>query len=103
MFNLDDAQIPLVLAHASVNVDILCADKHGTVSGDLEPTVDLPDQVQEDDERQGQILVEKGLRAACRVTSDREQSDVERSHQTDDVQKEAQPAAPDAKGCLTRC
>jgi hypothetical protein len=49
----------LPVAHARVKIDVSGADKERSVGWDLEPRPDLPDKVEEDDERNGKAVFEE--------------------------------------------
>ena len=53
------AKSVLRLPHARVDIDILQPDEHGTVGGALEPAVDLPGKVQEDEQRASKVELEE--------------------------------------------
>lgn len=64
---------------------------------ELEPGVDLPSDIQEDDEGRGQIALEKGLGIEIR-TADWVQGDVEVCDQAEEVHDHTHVRSPDAKG-----
>ena len=49
----------LPFAHPSVQINVSSADKERSVGRDLEPRPDLPDEVEEDDERKGETVFEE--------------------------------------------
>ena len=50
----------LALAHARIDIDIADLDVERAVLGDAEPGVDLPGEVEEDEEGAGEVVLEEG-------------------------------------------
>lgn len=87
--------ISLGLPHARVDVNILYSDEHWAVCWLIEPAVALPKCVKENQQRTGEVELEKGSGIQVR-TADRIQCDVELSDQSKNADKQAHPGAPDA-------
>src|SRR5205814_4796456 len=49
----------LPFAHPSIQINVSSADIERSVGRDLEPRPDLPDEVEEDDERKGETVFEE--------------------------------------------
>lgn len=54
-------RLPVELATARVNVDLVKLDPAGTRAGVLAPLPEVADDVEEDDDEQGQVVVEEGF------------------------------------------
>lgn len=89
----------LLFSHASVDVDILESNEEGTMRWIREPAVDLPAQIQGDQEWTGQVELEEKLCAEIRPTN-RIQSNVELRDEADDVDKQANVGAVNAPSGL---
>jgi hypothetical protein len=89
-------RLPLFLPHASVDVDVLGSNPHWAVRRILEPAVDLPDQVQDNEERCRHVAFEKGLDAEI-WSADWVKCDVELGDERNGVDGKAYPRAPDAE------
>jgi hypothetical protein len=76
----DSLRVP----HAAVDVDVLGRDPQRTVRWALEPTPDLPHEVQEDQQRAGEVCNEEAFRLK-RGPTDGVQCGVEGSHESKDV------------------
>ena len=50
LLDLRDGNTSLVWPHPRVDVDVLCPDEEGPVRREGEPTIDLPDEVEADDQ-----------------------------------------------------
>ena len=89
-------QSQLLLAHTGVDIDILNLDPDGAVARSDEPRVNLPAEVQEDEQGAGEVELEKvaGVEVG---PADGVERDVELGHQADDVDEEAEIGAPDAE------
>jgi hypothetical protein len=59
--NIWAAYRSLTLSHAGKDINILCSNEEWTVRWYDEPTVDLPDEVQEEEERPGEVQLEEEL------------------------------------------
>ena len=84
------------LPHASVDVDVLRSNPQWAVRRMLEPTVDLPHQVQNKEERCCHVGFEKALDAE-RCSTDWVKRDVELGDERNGVNGEANPRAPNAE------
>lgn len=89
--------VSLFLSHVRVDINVLCPDEQWAVCWPGEPAVDLPNQVQEDEQRTSEVELEKVVGVQVRA-ADRVQCDVELSDKADDVDEQTQPRAPDAPG-----
>jgi hypothetical protein len=89
----------LALPHAAVDVDILELDEHGAVDGALEPAVALPAEVQDYEQRAGEVELEESLGVEVRA-ADRVQGDVELGDEGDGIDEDADVGAVDAEGGL---
>jgi hypothetical protein len=49
------------LPHASIDIDIFCPDEESAICWAVKPTVDLPNEEQEDEERTGEVELEPGF------------------------------------------
>jgi hypothetical protein len=88
--------LSLSLPHASVDVDVLDSNPHWAVRRNREPAVDLPDQVQDNEERRRHVEFEKGLDLEIRA-ADWVKRDVELGDERNGVDGEADPGAPNAE------
>lgn len=86
----------LRVPHAGVDVDVLESDEQRAVGGVLEPTVDLPAQVQEDKQRPGEVELEESFGVEVGA-ADGVQGDVELGDEGDDVDQDADVRAGDAE------
>ena len=89
----------LNVSHASVDINIFQSDKQWAVCWPDEPAIDLPTQVEEDEQRTSEVKLEKFIGIQVRAP-DRIQCDVELSHESNDVYEDAHVRAPDAKSSL---
>ena len=87
----------LFLSHTSVDIDILDLDPDGAVARSDEPRVNLPAEIQEDEQGTGEVELEEvaGVEVGA---ADGVERDVELGHQADDVDEEAEIGTPDAEG-----
>ncbi len=100
--HLKDASAPLVLrdtcatdpaslflSHARVDIDILDLDIQWAVSWPNEPAVALPAEIQEHEQRTSEIELEELVGVQVRA-ADRVQRDVELTHESENVDEQAQ-------------
>ena len=86
--------VPIMLTTTSIQIDLT----------DLPPTLSLPDisdDVEEDDDRQGQVGLEEALSGTKR-SIDVGNSGVELCNENDDNEDKSEPGSPDAKDVLER-
>lgn len=88
--------LPLSLPHASIDVNVLRSNPQWAVRRILEPAVDLPPQVQDNEERCRHVGFEKALDAE-RCSTDWVKRDVELGDERNGVDGEAYPRAPNAE------
>ena len=86
----------LLISHARIDIDVSGSDEEWAVGRADEPAVNLPAQVEEDQQRPGKVELEKGGGVEVGA-SDRVQCDVELGDQGDDVDQDAQPRAPNTE------
>lgn len=86
----------LLLSHARVDINVHGSDEPGAVGGPVNPTVALPAHVEEDEQRTGEVELEKiaGIEVGA---ADRIQGNVELGHQAYDVDEQAYIRAPNAE------
>jgi hypothetical protein len=94
-------QVPLLLPHAGVDVDILDCNPQRAMLRNVDPTVNLPAQVQGDEERRRHVSFEKGL-GVRRSATDWEKCDIELGDEGKGTNAEGYPRAPDTKCGLVR-
>ena len=87
----------MIISHARVNVNVLGSDEQGAVGWPDEPAIDLPTEVEEDEQRTGEVELEKLVGVQVRA-ADRIQCHVKLSDESENVDEQAQVRAPDAKG-----
>ncbi len=93
---------PILGRHLQTSATDAHGDVHFTRGDKQSPVarVDLPSQIQGNDNRGGQVGLEKGFRVRARTQ--REQGGVERGDDGDEVEEDAEVGPPDAKGGLIR-
>jgi hypothetical protein len=89
-------QLPLVLSHASIDIDILGSDPQRTVRRDREPAVNFPHQIQKNEERRRHVGLEETLHLEIWPANWVER-DVELGNERNGADGEAHPRAPDTK------
>lgn len=89
----------VLLAHASVDVDVLDLSPDGAVVGALDPAPAFPARVEEDEERAGEVGLEEAVGSEGSA-ADGVKGGVERCNEGDDVDENADVRAPDAAGGL---
>ena len=89
----------LSLSHARVDINVLCSDEQWTVCWPEEPAIDLPTQVQEDEQRTSEVELKKFVGIQVRA-ADRIQCDVKLTHESENVDEQAHVRAPDTEGSL---
>lgn len=96
--NIGGADLALMLAHARVDVNVHSSPEERTILWTVDPAIDLPDGVQEDEQRPGEVQLEEvfGIWRAANWP----QCDVELSNKSDDVDEHAQVRAPDTESGL---
>jgi hypothetical protein len=87
----------LALSHARVDIDVLDLDVQWSVCRELEPGVDLPADIQEDNEGRGQVSLEESLGIEIGAT-DWVEGDVEVCDQAQKVHDHTHVRSPDAEG-----
>jgi hypothetical protein len=91
------ADLHLALAHAGVDVDVADLDVERAVLGDSEPGVDLPGEVEEDEEGAREVVLEEGGDDEVGA-ADGPERDVELGCQAEEVHHGADVGAVDAEG-----
>jgi hypothetical protein len=89
-------QLSLSLPHASIDIDVLGSNPQRTMRRILEPAVDLPHQIQDDEERPRHVSFEEALDIKVRST-DRIKGDVELCNECNSVDGEAHPRTPNTE------
>lgn len=97
MFSADE--LDLSFSHSSINIDLADWCPERSVRRDLEPGVDLPDQVEEDKERTCQVSREESLSREI-WSSDWIQRGVELRSQADEVDESTDVRASHTEGGL---
>lgn len=87
----------LLLPHARVDINVLGADEERPVSRPDEPGVDLPHEVEEDEEGAGEVGLEEELGVEVGPT-DGVEGDVELGDEAEDGDEEAEVGSPDTEG-----
>lgn len=108
ILHLPDASAPLLLretyvtdhvlsvSHARIDINIFCSDKQWAVCWPDGPAIDLPTQVEKDEQRTSEVELEKYI--GCQVrAANRIQCDVELTHESDNIDEQAHVRAPDAE------
>lgn len=94
-------QVHLSLPHASVNIDVLDRNVERAFFWTSEPRVDLPSQVQNDEERTSKVsLEESGRVQVARRRAHWVKGDVELSCQTEEIHDGTDVRTVDAEGGL---
>ena len=91
------ADLHLALAHAGVDIDVADLDVERAVLGDSEPGVDLPGEVEEDEEGAREVVLEEGGDDEVGA-ADGPERDVELGCQAEEVHHSADVGAVDAEG-----
>lgn len=94
--NIDAADDVLARSHARVDIDVLDLGEEWAVSGPVEPTIDLPDEVEENDQRPSKVQLEEDVGVQV-GTTDGVEGDVELAHQGKDANQNADVRAPHAE------
>jgi hypothetical protein len=87
--NIHAADPALALTHTRVNIDVPQSDEQWSIGRADEPTPDLPDQVQEDQEGSSKVKLEEVLGVQVGAT-DRVQGGVELSDQGENIDQDAE-------------
>ena len=86
----------LSISHTRVDVNVFRSDKQWAVCWPEEPAIDLPTQVEEDEQRTSEVELEKVVGTQVRA-ADRIQCYVKLTHESENVDEQAHIRAPDAE------
>jgi hypothetical protein len=100
-WNTSSADELLFGAHSSVDINVTNLDIQRTMGWNLEPGVDLPDEVQDNEERSGQIGLEEDGRIEI-GSSNWVEGDVELGDEAHQVQNSAEVRTPNTELSLER-
>lgn len=87
----------LAVPHASVDIDLVNGDPQRAVFGALEPGVNLPHEIEEDEQGAGEVEVEEGFDVEV-GSADGVQGDVELGDEREAADQDADVGAVDAEG-----
>jgi hypothetical protein len=94
-------QVIVKVPHAGEDINVAGLDPQRSVCWSFEPTVDLPDQIEEDKQGTSEVGLEPGNSVQVR-TADGIKCDVELGKESEYRDKYDEVRAPDTESCLVR-